>query len=467
MTTKKSTKSALLSSVLATVLCVAMLVGTTFAWFTDSVTSGKNKIVAGNLDVELVDAQGNSLEGEVLGWKAFDNREQEQILWEPGCTYNTEEFYIKNDGSLNLKFKFAVSGIQGDAKLLEVIDFTAMADTSWFKFNTGAVSISPESSEFDLLKGCDIDTLFYGKMHFDEYTLAPGQTVGPITLTGHMQEEAGNEYQGLSIDGIAITLIATQATGEEDSFNGTYDKDAKFPIAGTEEELQTLLKAAQPGDTVTIDSEFTGNVVVPEGLQDVTIASMNAQVNKIEIKADGIDNVTFDGFEFDQVTGNAIELAGEAAIGTVTFKDCHITGTGVKSGRGFSGANQNTELVFENCFFTDIGYPIYDAFGGYKSLTVRGCTFSNSAAAGSKSWAMMVQGALDTVVIDGCTFNGCTDGILKMTGGCATSFTFTNNTMINCSAHDPYGLFQMKFGETCVKNAFNNTFDGEDFPFDF
>ncbi len=63
MTTKKSTKSALLSSVLATALCVAMLVGATFAWFTDGVTSGKNKIVAGNLDIDLVDAEGNSLEG--------------------------------------------------------------------------------------------------------------------------------------------------------------------------------------------------------------------------------------------------------------------------------------------------------------------------------------------------------------------------------------------------------------------
>ena len=61
MTTRKSTKRALLSSVLALVLCAAMLVGTTFAWFTDSATSGKNKIGAGNLDVELEyrDADGN------------------------------------------------------------------------------------------------------------------------------------------------------------------------------------------------------------------------------------------------------------------------------------------------------------------------------------------------------------------------------------------------------------------------
>ena len=91
------------------------------------------------------------LREKTLGWVAYDGREQEAILWEPGCTYNMEPFYIKNNGNLNLKFKFSVSGIQGDAKLLEAIDFTAMADAGWFKFNTGAVSIETEG-EFDLLK---------------------------------------------------------------------------------------------------------------------------------------------------------------------------------------------------------------------------------------------------------------------------------------------------------------------------
>ena len=43
----KSTKRALLTSVLAMVVCLAMLVGSTFAWFTDTATTGVNKIQAG------------------------------------------------------------------------------------------------------------------------------------------------------------------------------------------------------------------------------------------------------------------------------------------------------------------------------------------------------------------------------------------------------------------------------------
>lgn len=56
----------MLQSVVALILCAAMLVGTTFAWFTDEVTSAVNKIQAGTLDVDLVDAAGNSLEGTSL-----------------------------------------------------------------------------------------------------------------------------------------------------------------------------------------------------------------------------------------------------------------------------------------------------------------------------------------------------------------------------------------------------------------
>ena len=139
MKTTHGTKRALGFSVLAMLLCVAMLAGTTFAWFTDTASTAVNKIQAGTLDIQLLDAADNSLEGQTLAWQKAAGAGAEEVLWEPGCTYNTQQFYIKNNGNLNLKFKFSVSGIMGDAKLLEVLDFTAMANASWFKFNTGAV----------------------------------------------------------------------------------------------------------------------------------------------------------------------------------------------------------------------------------------------------------------------------------------------------------------------------------------
>ena len=194
MTNRKSTKRALLGSVMAMVLCLAMLVGATFAWFTDTASTGVNKIQAGNLDValEMKDAAGQwvSAEGKTLNWvKAAAG---EQVLWEPGCTYTLPELRVVNNGNLALKYKIQITGIQGDAKLNEVIDWT---------INDAAI---------DLTEG----------------HLTAGQQGDAFTIKGHMKETAGNDYQNLTIDGIGITVYATQDTVESDSFNNQYDADA-------------------------------------------------------------------------------------------------------------------------------------------------------------------------------------------------------------------------------------------------
>ena len=209
MNNTRTTKRALLSSVMAMLICVAMLIGTTFAWFTDSASTAVNKIQAGTLDVQLLDEQGNSLEGRTLGWVAADGRAQDKILWEPGCTYKLQPIVIKNAGNLALKYKIVITGIRGDAKLNEAIE--------WTTTNTSATT------------ALDAD-----------HPLAAGAS-DTLTISGHMKESAGNEYQGKSIDGIAITVVATQNTVESDSFNNQYDKNAKYPAIVSE--IATKYKA--------------------------------------------------------------------------------------------------------------------------------------------------------------------------------------------------------------------------------
>lgn len=196
MSNSKQTKSALFSSVVALLLCFTMLLGTTFAWFTDNASSSVNKIQAGTLDIQLLDASGNSLEGKTLSWQKATGHENNEVLWEPGCTYNLQNITIKNNGNLALKYKIEITGIQGDAKLNEAIDWTIT--------NSNTVS--------DL--GAD-------------HSLAVGAS-NTLTISGHMKETAGNEYQGLSIDGIAITVLATQDTVEYDSTGNQYDKNAEY-----------------------------------------------------------------------------------------------------------------------------------------------------------------------------------------------------------------------------------------------
>lgn len=211
MTNKKNTKRALASSALALLMCMAMLIGTTFAWFTDTASTAVNKIQAGKLDVALEyakswDAEGNpteweDAEGKMLTFKTADNRVAADILWEPGCTYELPELRIINNGNLALKYKIIITGIDGDAKLNEVIDWT--------------MELNDDEYQVD-----------------GEYRLAAknGETVDAdvLTIKGHMQETAGNEYQDLTIDGIGITVVATQDTVENDSFNNLYDENATY-----------------------------------------------------------------------------------------------------------------------------------------------------------------------------------------------------------------------------------------------
>ena len=109
--TKTNSKKALLSSAFALVLSVAMLIGTTFAWFTDTASTGVNKIVSGNLKVDIIGENSDS-HIEKLNFKkaaATDAEAGAAILWEPGCRYLTEGFRIANKGNLALKWKAQVN----------------------------------------------------------------------------------------------------------------------------------------------------------------------------------------------------------------------------------------------------------------------------------------------------------------------------------------------------------------------
>lgn len=239
---RTSVKRSLLVSAIALTLTAALLIGTTFAWFTSTASTGVNKIQAGNLDVDLeMSTDGTSWEsakGKTLTFKTKDNRAADQILWEPGCTYELPQLRVVNKGNLALKYKIQITGIKGDAKLNEVIDWT---------INNAAI---------DLAEG----------------HLTADQQGDAFTIKGHMWEKAGNEYQGLSIDGIGITVCATQDTVENDSFDNTYDKDAEYPISVTTgDDLQAVVsKATAPVNIVLTNSITTNDFVIPAD-KDVTL----------------------------------------------------------------------------------------------------------------------------------------------------------------------------------------------------
>ena len=346
---KKNTKKSLLFSVLALALCCAMLLGTTFAWFTDNASTSVNKIQAGTLDIQLLDANGNSLEGETLSWQKAAGHENEEVLWEPGCTYKLQPITIKNNGNLALKYKIEISGIEGDAELNEVIEWT--------------------------IGGATIGT---------EYSLAAGGN-NTLTIQGHMNESAGNEYQGLSIEGVSITVLATQDTVEYDSFNNTYDQQAVY-----EKDVQVEDQPWHELDAVQSDTVVDGG--------GNTYAADYQEVALV-----GNANLTIKGVTFQN--GLTIYTTHEAS-GTIKLENCTIylnDGNGNPSnntmtqhtadyGLRIGAVSPNVTWEFVNCKFTAYdnhkftGTNSYNAYigGNYSadSISFTGCTFEGAGRHG-------------------------------------------------------------------------------------
>ena len=250
MNTKKATKRALLTSVMALVMCVVMLVGTTVAWFTDTASTAVNKIQAGNLDValEMKNARGgwDNAENQTLNFmqKQSDGsvKQEANILWEPGAKFQLPTLRVANNGNLALKYKVVFSAVNGGndpMKLAKVLDVY--------------LNDQPVGTLYDALTSTDPDGFAHGNLTAKG---TDGATSGELSITVKMQESAGNEYKNLSIGGVAVTVYATQLASEFDSFNNTYDENAEYPIDTWNGDIadSDKLDAATSGTTVTIDS---------------------------------------------------------------------------------------------------------------------------------------------------------------------------------------------------------------------
>ena len=331
MTNRKSTKRALLGSVMAMVLCMAMLVGATFAWFTDTASTGVNKIQAGNLDVvlEMQNADGKwvSAEGKTLDFVKAADAKGEAILWEPGCTYELPALRIRNNGNLALKYKVAITGINGSAKLNEVIDWT--------------------------INDADIN--------LTEMQLKAGEEGAAFTIKGHMQESAGNDYMNESIDGIAITVVATQNTVESDSFNNTYDANATYPVVAVGD-------VNTDGDTVLKDKEedHTIQVTVPAGALDEGVQSLKLEVVKSATPA-GVKVASTESSQSYEVTmkdqsGNTVSTNG-----TLMTVEMNVG----KNRTALKLYHDGEKMTKDSGTLTDAAdHYVYDAATGYVTMKV-------------------------------------------------------------------------------------------------
>ena len=348
MNNKKATKRALLTSVMALVMCVVMLVGTTFAWFTDTASTGVNKIVSGNLKVDIIGADSDSHIEKLNFTKAAttDAEAGAEILWEPGCRYLTQGFRIANKGNLALKWKAeinkdnivdgkVVDTAKDGVSLLDVIDFYVVTKAA----DGTETAVAIEDFVGNLTKGAKSDVYY---------------------IKGVMKTTAGNDYQDLTLDGITITVYATQLTAEFDSFDNQYDKDAKYT------------------EVIAAGKTFTGKATLSTG---ITATNPGA----IAVKAIGADaDVTILDGTFDGGKGGNNICVAAANGAKVTIKGGTFTVGGDADGYGNSVIySQGGNITIEGGFFqTDYNwkgfyYVLNQQNGNPGTITVKGGTFVN------------------------------------------------------------------------------------------
>ena len=277
MNNKRATKRALLTSVMALVMCVVVLVGTTFAWFTDTASTGVNKIQAGNLDVELEykNSDTPNFTKADKSTSVFNNN----ALWEPGHVEYVV-LKIRNAGNLALKYKLGIN-IASETGSTNVFDKPfKLSDYIRFAVLEGDKTTVSDGTEFKRETLMNDVTDANSKLIKDGYTsgetqLYPTGTEGEdtektVTLVVWMPTDVGNDANYKVAEGITapsidlgINVAATQATAEFDSFDDQYDKGAEYPIVAMDT-LQELINNAAEPVSAKLEGNIAGSLTVPQ-----------------------------------------------------------------------------------------------------------------------------------------------------------------------------------------------------------
>ena len=475
MTRSSITKKALFISTCALLFSMLMMAGSTFAWFTDSVSTGSNKITTGSLKVELLHTNAKVTKEEAVTQSTllFTDKNGEAISWEPGAVAY-ENFKVENAGDLALNYRLAldlnnantIKRTDGkslkDVLKVKVLDRAVTANDlkeNSLKNDQGFKAVADNQLNIlekaagngtqELAKGTSsavYGVILYWQPNSDtdyEYNLAnypdKDSTEKPVDKTSDGKDR-------LSID-LGISLGATQAMEESDSSGNDYDREATYP-AGNAAELENALK----DDTITT-IELTGNIALDGDLtvnKDVTIKSVGGAV----------------------ISGGAVKIGSgsNVTLKNITFRSPR---TSDNKGASLKADNYSGDLVVDGCRFEEPQWSSIEidaSAGAFISIT--NCTFAvpdvsgsaghqydntctgqsaearNSAASDQKLAAgahrvLCINGAETTkLVLTGNAFTGLKNcdaaAAVEISGIASDNMSFDKNTI------DEYGKISIK-----------------------
>ena len=417
MKSKKTTRRALLTSMLSLLLCVSMLVGSTFAWFTDSVTSKNNIIQSGNLDVVL--EYWNEDEGKYVEVTSQTELFNSAALWEPGYT---EVAYLKvsNAGTLALKYQLGVNVIKEtlgktktgeDIKLSDHLVFSVVekqinSDNDLYTRETAKAAAGTEKG----LKTYNSGTKTLEKTGAAHY----------VALIIYMPESVGNEanHDGKNVPSIemGVNLVATQKDAEEDSFGKDYDEDAwgeGFKVYNAND-LQTAIDAGETNIVLMDDIDLTEAIVIPAPA--TSTYSLRAASNAIVINLNGKTINNSNGYVIENqgnlvITGNGT-ISG---LGCIRSKAGSIT---IENGNFFASSRWQ-DSVYQHTLKAE--NTVVEINGGNFDATVKGHT--------------------------NAVFNASENGVITINGG---TFKNVDGALAN---FDPYLFTYEKNGKVIINDG--------------
>lgn len=391
--TNTTTKRALLTSVMALLLCFTMLLGTTFAWFTESVSSGSNVIQSGNLDIEVEYTLGNKDENGVLLWNKLNGaNDLFDGLWEPGHT-EIVAFRIVNQGTLALKYAAYMNienekpgeNRKGGSILLS--DILTVSTITMEDADPDVVTTLEKvfTGENDAAWNAPV-LLGAGNVLTSDQSLYIGDAQY-IFVKVDMPQSVSNDanHDGVNAPSIdmGISVLATQYVCENDSFGPEYDRDATFGVAVKE--------------FVTLTQDMTEAMIVDEGdsvalnMDGYTLSNTLTNNGEIVLSNGSIDSSVIAIYNYGNATFDSVSMSITAADGTgrfwygvnaragstTTLKDVNLT---VENGGGIN-AQEGAKVVFDsgsvNIASTETGqrYNVY-AHGEGTEVTINGGSFS-------------------------------------------------------------------------------------------
>lgn len=451
MKRSSTTKKALFISTCALLFSMLMMAGSTFAWLTDSVSTGTNTITTGKLDVQLLHTNQHVTPAKEVGQDTllFTDEGGNPIDWEPGAIAY-ENFTVENSGDLALNYRLAldlnnantiagtnrslkdvlkVKVVKGGVKAADVSENALQGAEGFVSVTNGQISI-PEAVHDDKIqkltkkgsKGSSSDTygvIIYWQPNPEQdykYNLA---NYSDTDKDGKTIDNTSDGNDHLTID-LGVSLGATQAPEESDSNGNDYDKNAVYPAASVSE-LTSALGKAKSGDTI----ELTGSISLNEPITvntNVTIKSVGGAV----------------------LSGKALEIGSNADVTLqgITFKSPR---TAENKGISLKATGYNGKLVIDSCTFEEPQWSSIDITAkASASITIKNCSFNVPEASNSAGHKYDSSTCKSTT--DGTRNNASSSklamgahSMLCITGADGTSLVMTGNTfngLANCDASE-------------------------------